>query len=157
MPATTCPTYPLMMHPQAGYSAVPSGTAVPVGIAYVPATTDAAVGTMYPAMQQACAYYPASYLAAIQAQQQRIALQTDFTEEPVYVNAKQYAAILRRREQRAKAEAGVFGTLVQTRARTTELCVPTQKISLSKHANPTCTSHGMPTPRGGSGDPVAAF
>lgn len=46
--------------------------------------------------------------------QQRIQLPTGVTEEePVYVNAKQYKCILRRRQQRARAEAD--NRLVKTR------------------------------------------
>ncbi|KAL8122156.1 nuclear transcription factor Y subunit A-1-like isoform X2 [Apium graveolens] len=49
-------------------------------------------------------YYYRGMMAAYGQPLARMPLPIDMTQEPVYVNAKQYRAILRRRESRAKAE-----------------------------------------------------
>ena len=49
--------------------------------------------------------HPMTNLQLIEIQHAGVPLPTDAVEEPVFVNAKQYHGILRRRQSRAKAES----------------------------------------------------
>lgn len=101
----------------AEYEAPPSTDGMQPSV--VPTSDAAAASYMQQGQRTAYAYDPyysgavygqtglvASHLVGAALQQSRMALPAELVaEEPVYVNAKQYHGILRRRQQRAKQEA----------------------------------------------------
>mmetsp|Transcript_31208 Transcript_31208/g.68161 ORF Transcript_31208/g.68161 Transcript_31208/m.68161 type:complete len:257 (-) Transcript_31208:402-1172(-) len=107
---------PTSVYPPTEYEAPPSTDGMPAG---VPTSDAAATSYMQQGQRTAYAYDPyysgavygqsglvASHLVGAALQQSRMALPAELVaEEPVYVNAKQYHGILRRRQQRAKQEA----------------------------------------------------
>ncbi|KAL2578762.1 hypothetical protein AAZV13_15G026000 [Glycine max] len=91
----------------------------------------------------------------------RIPLQLDFAEEPIYVNSKQYHAILRRRQYRAKLEAlnkpikdrkvSVFIMFSLFSLRTNSVKPHTDNIVLQPYLHESRHQHALKRARGAGG------
>ncbi|RZB62716.1 Nuclear transcription factor Y subunit A-3 isoform E [Glycine soja] len=107
----------------------------------------------------AAAYSPQS--KPVETAPVRIPLQLDFAEEPIYVNSKQYHAILRRRQYRAKLEAlnkpikdrkvSVFIMFSLFSLRTNSVKPHTDNIVLQPYLHESRHQHALKRARGAGG------
>ncbi|KAG9159466.1 hypothetical protein Leryth_011005 [Lithospermum erythrorhizon] len=102
-PGTVAPNFPYVTPPQLGADNAMAAAAFPYPDPYyrsmfAPYDTQAFPAQPYPAQ-------PMVHLQLMGIQQAGVPLVSDTVEEPVFVNAKQYHGILRRRQSRAKAES----------------------------------------------------
>ncbi|KAL5221502.1 hypothetical protein ABZP36_026215 [Zizania latifolia] len=91
-------------HPYPGVATSSAGYVVPVG----PATAQVAypyIGTYYGSIYGAYSGQPLVNTTLLAMPPHSVRLATNAVLEPIYVNARQYHGILRRRQSRAKAES----------------------------------------------------
>ncbi|KAG8046707.1 hypothetical protein GUJ93_ZPchr0008g12770 [Zizania palustris] len=91
-------------HPYPGVATSSAGYVLPVG----PATAQVAypyIGTYYGSIYGAYSGQPLVNTTLLAMPPHSVCLATDAVLEPIYVNARQYHGILRRRQSRAKAES----------------------------------------------------
>ncbi|CAN4080260.1 unnamed protein product [Withania somnifera] len=103
VPGTVTPNMNYVMHTQLGNANAMAQTAYPYPDPYY-----RSIFAPYDAQPYATQPYPAQPMVHVQLmgiQQAGVPLPSDAIDEPVFVNAKQYHGILRRRQSRAKAES----------------------------------------------------
>ncbi|CAL5426272.1 unnamed protein product [Camellia sinensis] len=104
-PGIATPNVPYVAPPQLGSGNALGQTAYPYPDPYYRSIFAPYDAQPYPAPPPPYTAQPMVHLQLMGIQQAGVPLPSDAVEEPVFVNAKQYHGILRRRQSRAKAES----------------------------------------------------